>query len=58
MLLDGHSAPSVAQRLGLAGPKILYLRKKQVLHRAGPAAQTLGFRVTQLEDELSADGRG
>ena len=52
MLLDGHSAPSVAQRLGLAGPNILYLWKNQILHRAGPAAQTLGSRVAQLEDEL------
>ena len=52
MLLDGHSAPSVAQRLGLSGPSLLYLWKKQVLHRAGPAAQTLGSRVAQLEDEL------
>lgn len=24
MLLDGHSAPSVAQRLGLSGPNALY----------------------------------
>jgi len=23
MLLDGHSAPSVAQRLGLSGPNVL-----------------------------------
>jgi transposase len=52
MLLDGHSAPSVAQRLGLSGPNVLYLWKKQVLRRAGPAAQTLGSRVAQLEDEL------
>jgi transposase len=52
MLLDGHSAPSVAERLGLSGPNLVYLWKKQVLHRAGPAAQTLGSRVAQLEDEL------
>ncbi len=52
MLLDGHSAPSVAERLGLSGPNVLYGWKKVVLHRAGPAAQTLGSRVAQLEDEL------
>ena len=52
MLLDGHSAPSVAQRLGLSGPNVLYGWKKAVLHRAGPAARTLGDRVAQLEDEL------
>jgi transposase-like protein len=52
MLLDGHSASSVAERLGLAGPNLLYLWKKQLLHRAGPVAQTLGSRVAQFEDEL------
>jgi len=52
MLLDGHSAPSVAERLGLPGPNALYGWKKQFLHRAGPAARTLGDRVAQLEDEL------
>jgi transposase len=52
MLLDGHSAPSVAQRLGLSGPNVLYRWKKDSLHRAGPAARTLGDRVAQLEDEL------
>ena len=52
MLLDGHSAPSVAERLGLSGPNVLYAWKKAILHRAGSAAQTLGSRVAQLEDEL------
>ena len=52
MLLDGHSAPSVAERLGLPGPNALYRWKRETLHRAGPAARTLGERVAQLEDEL------
>ena len=52
LLLDGHSAPSVADRLGLSGPNVLHAWKKAILHRAGPAAQTLGSRVAQLEDEL------
>ena len=52
MLLDGHSAPSVAERLGLPGPNLLYSWKKSILHRAGPAGRTLGDRVAQLEDEL------
>ena len=42
MLLDGHSAPSVAERLGLSGPNVLYRWKKAILHRAGPAARTFG----------------
>jgi transposase len=52
MLLDGHSAPSVAQRLGLSSPNLLYRWKKESIHRAGPAARTLGDRVHYLEEEL------
>ena len=52
MLLDGHSAPSVAERLGLSGPNALYRWKRETLHQAGPAARTLGERVAQLQDEL------
>jgi transposase len=52
MLLDGHSAASVASRLGLSAPNLLYRWKKDLLRRAGPAARTLGDRVHQLEEEL------
>jgi transposase len=52
MLLDGHSAASVADRLGLSSTNSLYRWKKEQLHRAGPAARTLGDRVAQLEEEL------
>ena len=52
MLLDGHSAPSIAERLGLSGPNVLYRWKRETLRRAGPAARTLGDRVAQLEEEL------
>ena len=52
MLLDGHSAPSVAERLGLSSSNILYVWKKKSLDQAGPAAQTLGQRVHFLEAEL------
>lgn len=52
MLLDGHSAPSVAERLGLSGPNVLYRWKRETIQQAGPAARTLGERVSQLQDEL------
>ena len=52
MLLDGHSAPSVAERLGLSGPNVLYRWKRETIQQAGPAARTLGDRVSQLQDEL------
>ncbi len=52
MVLDGHSVTSVADRLGLSSPNLLYRWKKDVIGRAGSAARTLGDRVGQLEDEL------
>src|SRR5437016_3408955 len=52
MLLDGHSARSVAQRLGLSSPNLLYNWKKKAIVQAGPAARSLGDRVLHLEEEL------
>ena len=52
MLLDGHSAPSVAERLGLSGANVLYRWKRETIKQAGPAARTLGERVVHLEEEL------
>jgi len=52
MLIDGHSAVSVAKNLGLSGTSILYRWKANVLDESGPAATALDSRVQQLEDEL------
>jgi transposase len=52
MMLDGHTAASVAERLGLSGPNLLYRWKQQHLRRAGPVATALEDRVTELEAEL------
>jgi len=52
MLLDGHSAPSVADRLGLSSPNVLYRWKREAIGRGGPAARTLDDRVAQLQEEL------
>jgi transposase len=52
MLLDGHSAASVAERLGLSCPTLLYRWKAQQLERSGPVASTLEDRVRELEAEL------
>ena len=52
MLVDGHTASSVAIRLGLSGPNLLYRWKKMLLGRGGPAAASLEARVRQLEEEL------
>jgi transposase len=52
MLVDGQSAGTVAQRLGLSGPNVLYQWKKSLIGRGGVAAESLEARVRQLEDEL------
>lgn len=52
LLLDGYSAPSVADRLGLKNVAILYRWKSEAIAREGEAATTLDSRVRELEDEL------
>ena len=52
MVLDGHSAASVAERLGIGSPQALYRWKRNALRQAGPAARSLSDRVSQLEEEL------
>ncbi len=36
MLLDGHSAQSIVERLGISGTNLLYRWKHQQLKNAGP----------------------
>jgi len=52
MLLDGHSAASVVERLGLSGTNILYRWKREQLRHMGPVASSLEARVKELEGEL------
>lgn len=52
MLLDGHTASSVASRLGLSGTNVLYRWKREQLERSGPVATSLEARVRELESEL------
>ena len=52
MLLDGHSAESVASRLGLSGTSVLYRWKSSLISASGPAATALETRVHELEKEL------
>ena len=53
MLLDGHTAVSVADRLGLDGTNLLYRWKREQLQRTGPVATSLEARVRELEIELT-----
>jgi transposase len=52
MLLDGHSASSVAQNLGIGHTSQLYRWKAELLGQEGLAASALEVRVRQLEEQL------
>ena len=52
LLVDGHTAESVAHRLGLKGAQCLYRWKKEILTQSGPIAGSLEGRVRELETEL------
>ena len=52
MMLDGHTAESVAKRLGISSPTLLYRWKQLQLQRSGPVAATLDDRVQALQAEL------
>ena len=52
MLLDGHSAKSVAENLGISHPNILHRWKAQLVTEGGPVAEALDSEVRELRDEL------
>ena len=52
MLLDGHAAGSVCERLGLSGTNLLYGWKKRILQGEGGIASNLETRCRELEAEL------
>jgi len=52
MLLDGHTAQSIVDNLGITGTNLLYRWKAKFIEKSGPAASTLEARVRQLEEDL------
>ena len=52
MLLDGHPAASVVERLGLSGTNLLYRWKRELLSESGPVASSLDAQVRELQAEL------
>lgn len=52
MLLDGHTATSVCERLGLSSPNLLYRWKQELVQQGGSTAVGLEARVRELESEL------
>jgi transposase len=52
MLLDGHAAGSICERLGLSSPNLVYRWKREAIRQGGAAAVGLEGRVRELEAEL------
>lgn len=52
MLLDGHSASSIVERLGLSRSNLLYRWRRELIGQSGKTAEVLDDRVRQLEAEL------
>jgi transposase len=57
MLLDGHSASSVADRLGIENTNLLYRWKTELIADGGPVAQTLDHELKTLREELKRTQR-
>jgi len=52
MLLDGHTAPSIVERLGISGTNILYREKREQLTSSGRIASAMDSKLRELENEL------
>ena len=58
MLLDGHSAGSVASRLGVSCPTTIRRWKQQHLEAAGPVADVMACRVKDPEVNRARQSSG
>ena len=52
MLLDGHAASTVAERLGISNANLLYRWKREQMQQSGYVASTLDQQVQTLTAEL------
>lgn len=52
MMLDGHSAGSIVENLGISNANLLYRWKAKLMQKAGPTAINLEARVRDLEERL------
>ncbi|MFO0904212.1 MAG: transposase [Pirellulales bacterium] len=52
MMLDGHSAASIAERLGIPDVHMLYRWRAALTREAGTVGEALDARVKALEAEL------
>lgn len=52
MMLDGYSASSVSDHLGIGNPNLLYRWKTELVAAGGVVAETLDQEVKELRDQL------
>ena len=52
MLLDGYTASSVSENLGLGNTNLLYRWKAELIAEGDPVSETLESEVRELRDEL------
>ena len=52
MMLDGQSAASVSDRLGLSGANLLYRWRRKLLKSEGALAGDLDSKVGQLQEQV------
>lgn len=52
MLLDGYSARSVSENLGVGNPNLIYRWKAELVAESGQVAETLDQEVKELRDKL------
>lgn len=57
MLIDGHSASSVARNLGIKNANNLYRWKAEVLAKGGTTSEVLDSQVRELRAELQRTRR-
>lgn len=52
MILDGHSASSISENLGIGNTNLLYRWKAELISEGGPVAEALDDEIRQLREEL------
>ena len=52
MLLDGYSASSVSENLGIGNTTLIYRWKAELITKGGPVTETLDSELRELRDEL------
>ena len=52
MMVDGYSASSVSDNLGLGNTNLLYRWKSELVASGGPVTETLDKEVSELREQL------